>query len=125
MRWLIPLLTILGVSAALSAQQPAFNRLPLEVLDVTPPSARVAGPPGSMTIRDTRCRSVPAAEVRQRIVNLSVQEWAFFSKEQVAVDRTCAPRHPVRPPGGAEGKPSSRAFPRAGLSEPAPSLGYA
>jgi hypothetical protein len=83
MRWLIPLLTILGVSAALSAQQPAFNRLPLEVLDVTPPSARVAGPPGSMTIRDTRCRSVPAAEVRQRIVNLSVQEWAFFGSSIV------------------------------------------
>ena len=55
-----------------------FDRLPPNVFDVLPPSARVQGAPGAMTIRQTSCRNVPAAQMRRRIVELAVQEWAFF-----------------------------------------------
>jgi hypothetical protein len=55
-----------------------LRRLPAEIFDVTPPSERVRGEPGSMTIRALPCRSMPLNETRRRIVNVAVQEWAFF-----------------------------------------------
>ena len=65
-------------SAPLLAQQATFDRLPDEILDVVAPSARVSGEPGNMRIADRSCRSWPRADVRSRIVNTVVQEWAFF-----------------------------------------------
>jgi hypothetical protein len=68
-----------AVSAAVGfAQQAGFDRLPSDALDVVPPSARVDGMPGRMTVARTSCRSVPLAEVRQRIVDVAAQEWGFF-----------------------------------------------
>jgi hypothetical protein len=60
------------------AQQKPLDRLPPSVLDVTPPSARVNGTPGTMRITQTACRSLPAAQVRRRIVELAAQEWGYF-----------------------------------------------
>ena len=60
------------------AQQPSFDRLPADVLDVVPPSDRVSGAPGGMTVHRTGCRTVPITDVRRRIVDVAVQEWAFF-----------------------------------------------
>ena len=60
------------------AQLRAYNRLPQDVLNVKPPSSRVSGDPGQMQIVDRSCSAVPATEIRRRIVNIAVQEWAFF-----------------------------------------------
>jgi hypothetical protein len=67
----------LAATAAVHAQTP-FERLSREQLDVLPPSARVSGAPGTMAIRQTSCRTLPEAQVRRRIVDVAVQEWAFF-----------------------------------------------
>jgi hypothetical protein len=75
---------VLSLAAGLAAvsigfaQQTSPRRLPREQLDVLPPSARISGAPGTMTIRDTSCRTLPDAQVRRRIVDVAVQEWAFF-----------------------------------------------
>jgi hypothetical protein len=67
------------ISAALHAQNSeSLQRLPLDILDVKAPSERVAGTPGNMQIIDRSCHSSPATDVRRRIVNTAVQEWAYF-----------------------------------------------
>lgn len=66
-------------SAALQAQpQESLQRLPLDILDVRSPVERVTGTPGSMRITDRSCRSLPLTDVRRRIVDTAVQEWAYF-----------------------------------------------
>ena len=75
---------MLGLAAGVAAvsvgvaQQPAFDRLSLDRLDVLPPSERVSGTPGEMAIRTTMCRDLPLNEVRRRIVDVAAQEWGFF-----------------------------------------------
>lgn len=69
------------VMAQVAAVQDAVSytdRLPRDVLDVTPPSERVIGIPGQMQIQDRSCRQYPAEQVRQRIVEISKQEWQWF-----------------------------------------------
>ncbi len=66
-------------SAALQAQPgESLQRLPADVLDVRAPSERVTGAPGSMRITDRSCRALPLDDVRRRIVDTAVQEWAYF-----------------------------------------------
>ena len=62
----------------LSARQPGFARMSTDLFDVLPPSARVRGVPGAMTVQPQACRTMPAAEIRRRIVDVAVQEWGFF-----------------------------------------------
>jgi len=69
-----------------AAQQVAFPRLPTTRLDVVAPSTRVSGVPGSLAVRDTTCRTVPMADIRQRVVDVAVQEWAYFGF--AVIDRT-------------------------------------
>jgi hypothetical protein len=76
------------------AQQRPVERLPRTQLDVLSPSARVTGAPGAMTVRHTTCRTLPDAEVRRRLVEVAVQEWAFFGS--VTIEQT--PRDPTREP---------------------------
>jgi Uncharacterized protein conserved in bacteria (DUF2272) len=66
---------------------PAFAtpRLPRDVFDVIPPSDRVQGPRVYMRVKDPRCRIGPTADARRRIVDLAVQEWAFFGSHTVDV----------------------------------------
>jgi hypothetical protein len=71
-------LVVLAVPAVGVAQPVSFGRLPADRFDVVAPSARVSGPPGGMTVRQTACRTRPAADVRRRVVDVAVQEWAFF-----------------------------------------------
>jgi hypothetical protein len=59
----------------LSLASPA---LAADVRDVLPPSARVRGVPGSMSIQPRECRTLPSAEVRARIVSVALQQWDFF-----------------------------------------------
>jgi hypothetical protein len=91
-------------SATLGAQQAGMDRLPSGVLDVRPPSARVRGDAGEMAIRTEPCRTLPTAETRRRVVDVAVQEWAFFGFR--IVDRTNVPPLSARSTefrGGAQG----------------------
>jgi hypothetical protein len=73
---------VLCFTAMGSAQEPIpLARLSPEVFDVTPPSDRVTGAPGAMRVLEAGCgaRSAPVdAGLRRRIVDVAVQEWAFF-----------------------------------------------
>ena len=59
-------------------QQVHFARLSLEQLAVTAPSDRVAGPPGEMRVTDNLCQAAADTDLRRRIVDIAIQEWAFF-----------------------------------------------
>ena len=58
-------------------------RLPREVLDVIPPSARVEGPRGRMRVVQPLCRVGPTHWARRRIVDIAVQEWAVFGYQTI------------------------------------------
>lgn len=68
--------------AALPAEA-QVARLPRDVLDVIPPESRVAGQPGRMRIRETRCRPGGLEGARQRIVDVAAGEWAAFGYQTV------------------------------------------
>jgi len=63
-------------------------RLPRSAFDVVPPEARVSGPRGYMKIEEPRCRVGQTADARRRIVDLAVQEWAFFGSHSVDLSHT-------------------------------------
>jgi hypothetical protein len=77
----LPLSLLFGfvaiASAPLAGETPA-DRLPAHVLDVRPPSSRVRGEPGTMTVLQAPCRNVAPSNIRQRIIDVAVQEWGFF-----------------------------------------------
>lgn len=74
----ISLLALLAGASNVNAQQAAMQRLSREVLDVLPPSERVRGAPGQMVMRPLACHSLPTSQTRRRIVDIAIQEWAFF-----------------------------------------------
>ncbi|MGH9254094.1 MAG: DUF2272 domain-containing protein [Vicinamibacterales bacterium] len=74
---LIALIT-LAIAREASAQPLGVERLPPEVFAVVPPSARVRGEPGAMTVQPRACRTLPTGDTRRRIVDVAVQEWGFF-----------------------------------------------
>ena len=104
---LIPVLAV-AFAATLGAQQAGFDRLPPDVLDAVPPAERVTGEPGAMKVRRASCGTAPMDEVRRRIVDLAVQEWAFFGFIVVdqTIDEASGPGQPRRRrwrrPGRAE-----------------------
>jgi len=66
-------------SSTVQAGATPLPRLPAALLAVTAPSTRVTGAPGSMQIVERSCDTVvPYTELRRRIVDTAVQEWAFF-----------------------------------------------
>ncbi|HEU4688367.1 MAG TPA: DUF2272 domain-containing protein [Vicinamibacterales bacterium] len=85
--------TLVTPTMAFTQQRPV-ERLPRTQLDVLAPSARVSGAPGAMTVRHTTCRTLPDAEIRRRLVEVAVQEWAFFGF--ATMEQT--PRDPSREP---------------------------
>jgi hypothetical protein len=74
------------VAACAAACLPAFAEaqvLPMDRLsgpgfEVHSPDLRVSGPPGDMRIDDAGCSQRNTADIRRRIVDIAVQEWAFF-----------------------------------------------
>ena len=56
----------------------ASPALAADLLDVLPPSVRVRGVPGSMSIQPRECRTLPATDARARIVGVALQQWDFF-----------------------------------------------
>ena len=81
-------LVMLAGGRGVSAQHPGFERLPADVFDVVPPSARVRGLPGVMAVQPRACRTLPTADTRRRIVDVAVQEWAFFGFRLAAANDT-------------------------------------
>ena len=79
-------LIALAAAANADARQTGLERLPVTVFDVVPPSAHVRGAPGDMTVRPQPCRTLQTSDARRRIVDVAVQEWAFFGFR--IVDRT-------------------------------------
>ena len=75
------------------------ERLPRTILDIGPPSARVEGVPGNIRIIERGCSDLPLDQVRRRIVDTAVQEWAYFGYSTDAQPREIAPREsePRRP----------------------------
>ena len=79
-------LAAIAAGLTVSMQTAGFAREESGVANARPPSARVGGEPGRMTIQHRDCQPFPVADIRRRIVELSVQEWAFFGFS--VVDRT-------------------------------------
>jgi hypothetical protein len=80
----------LAAGSAAEARQAGADRLPREVLDVLPPSAHVRGAPGAMVVQPRECRTLPTAQTRRRMVDVAVQEWAYFGfrvVDQTEVER--------------------------------------
>ncbi|HMB73712.1 MAG TPA: DUF2272 domain-containing protein, partial [Gammaproteobacteria bacterium] len=85
---------ILGTAA--HGQVPPLNRLPARLLDVASPELRVSGQPGQIRVEQAACTPRTDVTKRTRIVDIAVQEWAFFGFH--VVDQTGPP--PPRRSGG-------------------------
>lgn len=77
--FLLTLILLAGAPFSVAAQ-PVPERLPRSSFDVTPPGDRVQGSLSRMRVVDRTCREAPisSSELRRRIVDIAVQEWAFF-----------------------------------------------
>ena len=80
MRAALATLVALLLAAPVHAQT---ARLPREAFDVIPPSERVSGGRGDMRVVQAACRVGPTDWARRRIVDVAVQEWAFFGFQTV------------------------------------------
>jgi len=74
----VALIGLAAAPAPSAARQVALDRLPPAIFDVDPPSVRVRGVPGAMSVQVRTCRTSPIADIRRRIVDIAVQEWGFF-----------------------------------------------
>lgn len=80
---MIRLLTPVAIALALMpppqvAAQFAPQRLSPDVFALTPPSDRVEGMLEQMRVVNRRCGEATSSDLRRRIVDVAVQEWAFF-----------------------------------------------
>jgi hypothetical protein len=82
----VAIVVVLLAGVPTGAEQAGAERLPKTMLEVGSPSDRVRGAPGQMAIQAVPCRTLPLQETRRRIVDVAVQEWAFFGFR--IVDRT-------------------------------------
>jgi hypothetical protein len=82
----VSLLAFASLALPAHAQLVHFERLSPDLLAVVAPSTRVDGDPGRMQILQAACQSMPAAGLRRRVVDIAIQEWAFFGFK--VVDQT-------------------------------------
>jgi hypothetical protein len=106
---------------AAAPEVPPFRRLPRATLDVIPPEERVQGEPGNMAVWQSACRIGPTDWARRRIVEIAVQEWAFFGLQ--IIDTTNVQTR-LLPPGIVAdrlnpdvGPHIASSFPRLGINE--------
>ena len=69
---------VVSLVTVIQAQEGSPGRLPKDAFDVRPPSDHVSGPIGRMRVAPQDCRVLPTEDVRRRIVDVAVQEWAYF-----------------------------------------------
>ena len=111
------LVGLVAVVPLAGAQSVWFERLPSSELDVRSPAARVSGEPGRMQVLETGCEAPPVDGVRQRIVDVALQEWAYFG---FSVADETAEREPGSSPfGGGRQRRSFRRFSWLDLEESA------
>jgi len=103
-----------------SGQQAPQQRLPAHVFDVVPPADWVRGTPGEMSVAPRQCRSFPLEVLRRRIVDVAVQEWAFFGFP--VLDRMNGAR--LLPQSAASGRVAS-GFENTTARAPSPNAGEA
>jgi len=90
----------IAVAPAAQTQVLIQARLPAEQLPVAAPADRVQGAPGQMRIAERACRADYPQPLRQRIVEVAIQEWGFFGfgvVDQTRLDegtRDTSPRQP-------------------------------
>jgi hypothetical protein len=65
------------------AAQERLDRIAREIFDVIPPSSRVAGEPGEMSVIQSACRVGPTNWARRRIIDIATQEWAYFGFQTI------------------------------------------
>ncbi len=88
---------LVTVATATSGRaQTSFERLPREKFDVIAPPERVQGERGTMRVYQAACRVGPTNWARRRIVDIAVQEWAYFGMQ--TIDATHVEKR-VLPPG--------------------------
>lgn len=80
--------------ATLAQSNESTERLPRTILDVRAPAERVQGSPGNIRIIDRSCRPLPMDQLRRRIVDTAVQEWAYFGYSTDTQPREIAPSEP-------------------------------
>lgn len=88
-------LALFTVPGLASAQAPLLGATPGEAPEMALPASWVTGAPGAMTFVGRPCRSLPESQVRERVVELAIREWAFFGFP--VLDRVEGRRLP--PPG--------------------------
>jgi len=79
-RSVISLIFLLSTTAY--AQQ---GRLPQSEFDVRAPASWVHGSIGTMVVSRAECRSFPEDQLRQRIVGIAMQEWAYFGSPEYVI----------------------------------------
>lgn len=94
-RFVSLLVAFVGI-ADIAAAQDALPRLPRAAFDVIAPSERVQGPRGGMTVYQALCRNAPTSWARRRVVDVAVQEWAFFGMQTIDATRI---EERILPPG--------------------------
>jgi hypothetical protein len=120
--------SLVVLAAPVIAAQPSrptpTPRLPPAQLAVQSPSARVTGEPGTMRVTSATCRvSTPLTPaIRQRIVDIAVQEWAFFG--YTIVDQTIGESDDDPPPMAVRGRGRARLTPEEGARVAASVAGY-
>jgi hypothetical protein len=85
-----------SIAAASADAQTTLERLPRESFDVIAPTERVQGERGAMRVYQAACRIGPSNWARRRIVDVAVQEWAYFGMQ--TVDATHVEKR-MLPPG--------------------------
>ncbi|GMV23015.1 MAG: hypothetical protein AMXMBFR57_29640 [Acidimicrobiia bacterium] len=98
-------------------------RLPATTLDVRSPEARTTGDPGAMRVRTLPCRTMAiSSSVRRRIVDIAVQEWAFFG--YTVVDQSVGESDDDPPPMFMRGRGRARVTPEEGARVAASIAGF-
>jgi hypothetical protein len=109
----------LAVSPLAGAQSLYIDRLSVDELAVRSPAERVRGAPGEMQVLETACASLPESGLRERIVSIAVQEWAYFGFS--VADETAEPAarggFGGGDPFGGRSRRSGRGFSRVDLEE--------
>jgi hypothetical protein len=121
----IPFFAALAIATATTAvrgEGTFLDRLSPDLLDVTPPTARVTGTPGTLKARPRECRTMPLAAIRRRVVDLAVQEWGFFGfsiRDEEAYAAFASKQAITLAGGGADGADLLRRsfFPRLSVAE--------
>src|SRR5262245_7993576 len=80
---LASLLVGCAIAANAATAQDALPRLPRAAFDVIAPSERIMGARGDLSVWQALCRNGPTSWARRRIVDVAVQEWAFFGMQTI------------------------------------------